>query len=75
MTCCTASTQRLVEQKFIKRRSSYQDMLTGRGSCYMTFLVANNTLSNNFKYTHARKSSQQLRKHGHKAFLWKWCFF
>ena len=35
-------------------------MFTGRGSCYMTFLVANNTLSNNFKYTHARKTQNSF---------------
>ena len=43
-------------------------MLTSRCNCYVAFLVANNTFSNNFKYPHAWKSQNSFGRIKRKSF-------
>ena len=43
-------------------------MFLSRCNCYVTFLVAKNTLSNSFKYPHARKSQNWFGSTNMKSF-------
>ena len=78
---CTASTKAQVEQMLINKiwkrsyinshliwRSSFQNMFTSCCNCYVTFLVANNTFSNNFKYLHSRKPGNSFGRMNIKSF-------
>ena len=51
-----------------KRRNYFQNMFTSRCNCYVTFLFADNTLSNSFKYTHPRKSLSNFGSMNMKSF-------
>ena len=78
---CTPSTKRSVEQIFFKKiekrsfaisaflwRTFSQDKFTSRCNSYVTFLVANNTLSNNLKYPHSRNSQNSFGSVNIKSF-------
>ena len=78
---CTASTKTQVEQMLINKIwkrsyinphliwiSSFHNMFTSCCNCYVTFLVANNTFSNNFKYIHSRKPRNSFGSMNIKSF-------
>ena len=69
----TVPTRRLVEHMFIKQNLKYvidkfQFNMKKLLSEYVTFLVAINTFSNNFKYPHAGKSQNIFGNMNLKSF-------
>ena len=78
---CSMSTKTSVKQMFINKiwntslinlylihRSSFQNILQATVECYVTFLVADNSFSSNFKYFHGRISQNRFGSMNIKCF-------